>query len=138
MKDKLVYLICLIIVIIIIISSIIIFLYKKTENEDNNDISYVQESGGEYNSSQLNNFNFELVNMNEEVIKKIKEPDKFRKYMKEYLYKNGKIEADKAEYLSYRTDNNFLVIKFKLNDKNETRIIAKIDISSDTYEFIVY
>lgn len=138
MKNKLIYLILVIIIFIIIIMISIMSLYKKDEVNDNNDISKVQESGEEYNSTHLNNFDFKLINISEEASKNIKDLNEFIYNMKEYLYKNGIVEANQAEYITYSIENKKMMIKFKLNDKSETRVVSKIDLETQTYEFVTY
>lgn len=138
MKNKLWYLILAIIIFIIIIIVAIVSFYKKEENNINKDISKVQESGEEYNSIHLNNFDFQIVNLTEEASNNIKNTYDFIYKMKEYLYKNGIVEANQAEYIAYNVEDDKMMIKFKLNDENQTRIIAKIDLTNELYEFVTY
>ena len=136
MKNKLIYIIFAILICIIVIIIAILNSYKN--EQDKNDISYVLESGEEYNSENLNNFDFKIVTISEEILKNIKNIDTLSYYMKEYLYKNGIVEANKAEYIAYSLNNNIMIIKFKLNDQKQTRVIAKIDLQKDLYEFVNY
>lgn len=139
MKNKLGYLILVIIIFIISIIVAIVSSYNKEEiNVNNDDISKVQEGGEEYNSIHLNNFDFQIVNITKEVSDNIKDTYNFIYNMKEYLYKNGIVEANKAECIAYNIENDKMMIKFKLNDEKETRVIAKIDLIKEIYEFITY
>lgn len=140
MKNKLLYLILAVILIIVIIIVAIIMNYNNNNKDESNinNISERQEGGEEYNSKQLDNFNFNLVNMNSDVRKNIKDFSKFTYSMKEFLYKNGNVECNQAEFLAYDLKDNIMTIKFKLNNKEESRVIAKINLQKDTYDFMVY
>ena len=138
MNNKVLYTLLAIILIIVII--VLIIVSFKSEKQKNNvtDISTVSEGGEEFNSDHLSSFNFHIVNMNEDVLNNIRDISKFKYSMKEFLYKNGNVDCDEAKYMSYESKNNIITIKFKLNDSKESRLVAKIDLQSDTYEFVVY
>lgn len=138
MNNKILYTILAIILIVVIVILIIISFKGETKNNDITDISDVLESGEEFNSDHLSDFNFNIVNMNEDVLNNIKDISKFKYSMKEFLYKNGNVDCDEAKYLNYQLDDNIITIKFKLNDSKESRLISKINLQEDTYEFVVY
>ena len=121
-----------------IVALIIFSIKSEKQKNEVTDISSVSEGGEEFNSDHLSNFNFSIVNMNEEVINHIKDISKFKNSMKEFLYKNGNVDCSEAKYISYELDDNIITIKFKLNDSKESRLIAKVNLQTEVCEFIVY
>lgn len=138
MNNKILYTLLAIILIVVIIALIVITFKSEKPKKEIINISSVSEGGEEFNSNHLNNFNFNIVNMNGDVINKISDISKFKYNMKEFLYKNGNVNCDEAKYISHELNDNILTIKFKLNDSKESRLIAKINLQRDTYEFVVY
>lgn len=138
MNNKILYTLLAIILIVVIIALIVITFKSEKPKKEIINISSVSEGGEEFNSNHLNNFNFNIVNMNGDVINKISDISKFKYNMKEFLYKNGNVNCDEAKYISHELNDNTLTIKFKLNDSKESRLIAKINLQRDTYEFVVY
>ena len=138
MNNKILYTLLAIILIIVIVTLIIFSFKSEKQKNEIIDISSVSEGGEEFNSDHLNNFNFSIVNMNEDVLNNIKDISKFKNSMKEFLYKNGNVDCSEARYISYELDDNIITIKFKLNDSKESRLIAKINLQSETYEYVVY
>ena len=138
MKNKLVYLIFTSLIIIILLIIIISFYKRNTKNIIGNDSFEVNAGGEEYSSTHLNNFSFQIVNLDQEAQNNIRDIQSFIYKMKEYLYKNGIVEASKGKFISCNIKENVMILKFKLNDKNETRLMAKINIDNQTYEFVAY
>lgn len=138
MNNKILYTLLAIILIVVIIALIVITFKSEKPKKEIINISSASEGGEEFNSNHLNNFNFNIVNMNGDVINKISDISKFKYNMKEFLYKNGNVNCDEAKYISHELNDNILTIKFKLNDSKESRLIAKINLQRDTYEFVVY
>lgn len=138
MNNKILYTLLAIILIVVIIALIVITFKSEKPKKEIINISSVSEGGEEFNSNHLNNFNFNIVNMNGDVINKISDISKLKYNMKEFLYKNGNVNCDEAKYISHELNDNILTIKFKLNDSKESRLIAKINLQRDTYEFVVY
>lgn len=138
MNNKILYTLLAIILIIVIVTLIIFSFKSEKQKNEIIDISSVSEGGEEFNSDHLNNFNFSIVNMNEDVLNNIKDISKFKNSMKEFLYKNGNVDCNEAKYISYELNDNIITIKFKLNDSKESRLIAKINLQSETYEYVVY
>ena len=138
MNNKILYTLLAIILISVIVALIIFSIKSEKQKNEVTDISSVSEGGEEFNSDHLSNFNFSIVNMNEEVINYIKDISKFKNSMKEFLYKNGNVDCSEAKYISYELDDNIITIKFKLNDSKESRLIAKVNLQTEVCEFIVY
>ena len=57
------------------------------------------------------------------------------KILKEYLYKKGLIKVNEAQCIEHSVNQNHLIIKFKLNDEETTRLIVKINLDNNSYEF---
>lgn len=138
MNNKILYTLLAIILISVIVALIIFSIKSEKQKNEVTDISSVSEGGEEFNSDHLSNFNFSIVNMNEEVINYIKDISKFKNSMKQFLYKNGNVDCSEAKYISYELDDNIITIKFKLNDSKESRLIAKVNLQTEVCEFIVY
>ena len=138
MNNKILYTLLAIILISVIVALIIFSIKSEKQKNEVTDISSVSEGGEEFNSDHLSNFNFSIVNMNEEVINYIKDISKFKNSMKQFLYKNGNVDCSEARYISYELDDNIITIKFKLNDSKESRLIAKVNLQTEVCEFIVY
>lgn len=121
----------------------------ENENVDNesttNNNSYIngilsveEEVGGvEYSREHLNNFEFELKGITNEISKYIEDSDEFYIQVKEYIYKNGLVDATSAEVqkYEYQESTSRLGIVFKLDNPKEDKIRVivnpdgKIDIS---------
>lgn len=101
-------------------------------------LSVEEEVGGvEYSRDQLNNFEFEIKGITSEISKYIEDLDEFNIQMKEYIFKNGLVDATLAEVqkYEYQESTSRLGIVFKLNNPKEDKIRVivnpngKIDIS---------
>lgn len=128
--------IILIVTIVIFIGGLIaiMFIINKNNNIEDDEIRTLQEGGAEYTQDELKNINFEIIDLDNSIINKIKY-DQFIISMKEYIYINGLIQANKAEYISSRQEDNKITIQFRLNDTNKTIITAIVNINDYTYEF---
>ena len=100
-------------------------------------LSKEKEGGREYSQSDLDNYEFKISGMDEELIKKIPNYDDFTLRLKEYTYKKGIIQGNNAQFVEYDENKmtNILSIVFNLNDKNKTKIVALIDLKTNTYNF---
>ena len=101
-------------------------------------LSVEEEVGGvEYSREQLNNFEFEIKGITNEISRYINDLDEFNIEIKEYIFKNGLVDATLAEVqrYEYQENTNRLGIVFKLNNPKEDKIRVivnsngKIDIS---------
>ena len=117
----------------------------KTEDTAINNTSYIngilsveEEVGGvEYSREYLNNFKFEIKGMTNDISKYINDVDEFFILIKEYVFKNGLVDATYAEVerYEYQESTSRLGIIFKLDntDEDKIRVIVnpngKIDIS---------
>ena len=128
------------------VSKLIISLYDETTNSTNssndsttNDVFYNKEETGntKYSENQLDNVSIEINGITEDISKHIKNQSEFIKAIKEYIYKNGLVDATAMEVQKYEYQENTdrLGIIFVLNNTNENklRVIVnangKIDIS---------
>ena len=105
-----------------------------------NDVFYNNEETGnaQYNANQLDNVSIEINGITEDISKHIKIQSEFIKAIKEYIYKNGLVDATamEVEKYEYQESTGRLGIIFKLNnpDENKLRVIinanGNIDISN--------
>lgn len=135
-KNLIIYMVLLVICLI----STIIIITKVKEKNENTELEKIQEGGSKYSEEQLNNFEFKITNMDSSIQNKINNYEMFSSKMKEYIYLNGLVEADNAKYLNCSMDekNNKIILIFKLNDKNNTTLIANILLNDDNYAFSHY
>lgn len=114
-------------------------LANSTNESAFNDVFYNDEEKGntKYNENQLDNFSIEINGITEDISRHIKNQSEFIKAIKEYIYKNGLVDATSIEVQKYEYQENTdrLGIIFVLNNtnKNKLRVIVnangKIDIS---------
>lgn len=139
MKNDKILLIIIFIVIICIIAVIgLILSINKKDNTiiEEDEIANLQEGGAEYTTDELKNFEIKINNLDNDVKNKIKNYNKFILDMKEYMYKNGFVQADIAEYIGIKEEESKMTIYFKLNDSNETILSATIDLRDNSYKFL--
>lgn len=131
--DKII--IILIVFLVICILAIIGVISNINKNSDEVDeIAKLQEGGKEYSTDELNNFEFNIINLDNSIKEKINY-NKFIISLKEYIYINGLVQADKAKYINSYEEGNEISILFELNDDKNTNLIAIINISNYTYKF---
>ena len=112
---------------------------NSSNDSTTNDVFYNKEETGntKYSENQLDNVSIEINGITEDISKDIKNQSEFIKAIKEYIYKNGLVDATAMEVQKYEYQENTdrLGIIFVLNNTNENklRVIVnangKIDIS---------
>ena len=112
---------------------------NSSNDSTTNDVFYNKEETGntKYSENQLDNVSIEINGITEDISKHIKNQSEFIKAIKEYIYKNGLVDATAMEVQKYEYQENTdrLGIIFVLNNTNENklRVIVnangKIDIS---------
>ena len=112
---------------------------NSSNDSTTNDVFYNKEETGntKYSENQLDNVSIEINGITEDISKHIKNQSEFIKAIKEYIYKNGLVDATAMEVQKYEYQENTdrLGIIFVLNNTNEIklRVIVnangKIDIS---------
>lgn len=139
LKNDKILLIIIVIVIICIIAVIglILSINKKdtTTIIEEDEIANLQEGGAEYTTDELKTFEIKINNLDNNVKNKIKDYNKFILAMKEYIYKNGLVQADTAEYIGIKEEESKIIIRFKLNNANGTILSATIDLRDNSYKF---
>ena len=139
MDRKRILMLILIVVVVLAIVLIVLFTFQSRYSEENIKIEDRYEAGQPYNRNQLNNFEFEVGNMTEEVTNKIDNIDEFKIQMKEFIYKKGLVQANKAKYIQNKQDEEGNIIAiFKLNNTKETIIYANLKSKEGKYEFSVF
>lgn len=113
---------------------------KKDKNQtietNETDVFDLQEGGSEYNSEHLNNYDFSIIDMDQDIKEKINNLDDFTFQMKEYIYLNGLVGGHTAKYINYtKNEKNVIKLEFILNDSEQTNIFAEVDLNNNTYKF---
>lgn len=96
-------------------------------------IEYVPQLGEESDSSA---YKLNILGITKEVQEKINAEELYTK-IREYMYKTGLVEGDDLTLQQYEQDGSEMKLRFTLNDKNETRIIA-ITNGNGEYEIFYY
>ena len=131
-NDKiLLIMIILIIIAIIIIIGVIYFINRnRSIKENKDDVFDRQEGGAEYSTSELNNFELEITNLNSN----IKNKNQLTLKVKEYVYLNGLVQANQAECISSKEQESRIVLTLKLNDPKQTILTVVINLKDNTYQ----
>ena len=121
-------LVAILVIIIIIVTLICFIVFWRLNDEDfDDDIEYVNESGVEYDSSQLNNFDFQLINIPQEFEDENIDLEAVNIKVKEYLYKKGLVTATIGEVSDYKSTDNNIQFTVDLNDEKNTKIKITIN-----------
>lgn len=137
-NDKILLIIIVIVVICIVaVIGLILSINKKdtTTIIEEDEIENLQEGGAEYTTDELKTLEIKINNLDTNTKNKIKDYNKFILAMKEYIYKNGLVQANTAEYIGIKEEENKITMRFKLNDSNETILSATIDLRDNSYKF---
>lgn len=105
-----------------------------------------QEAEVPYRDEYLDNFDFEIKNIPDEILAKIPNKDNFDKEIKKFVYLKGLVEATEANYYDYAfaedLESNKIAIRFSLNnvEKNLLLIVlnmktGELEISNMKYDF---
>ena len=118
----------LILIIVVFISIVVCcVVYFKTKEDNITDIEYINEAGVEYDSSQLDNFEFQLTNIPQEFENENIDIEALTMKVKEYLYKKGLITATIGEIIDYENNNENIELIIELNDNKNTQIKITIN-----------
>lgn len=118
----------LILIIVVFISIVVCcVVYFKIKEDNITDIEYINEAGVEYDSSQLDNFEFQLTNIPQEFENENIDIEALTMKVKEYLYKKGLITATIGEIIDYENNNENIELIIELNDNKNTQIKITIN-----------
>lgn len=135
-KKKICIIVIIIIVVLILISGVVYFSRKKNQ--------YIQENetGGmgrqETDSEIIEKYDLKIVNVPKEVEEKLQNSTKIYNELKKYVYINGFVTAKEATCKKYEIENNEMKIRFNLDDIRNTRILLKINLSTNETQFDYY
>lgn len=117
------------ILIIVVFISIVVccVVYFKIKEDNITDIEYINEAGVEYDSSQLDNFEFQLTNIPQEFENENIDIEALTMKVKEYLYKKGLITATIGEIIDYENNNENIELIIELNDNKNSQIKITIN-----------
>ncbi len=135
---KLIFAIIILIIIIIVLMILIKINNQNINSQEYDDIWYQNEAGVEYSDEQLDNFNFSIVGITEQVKNKISSEEQLNLEIKKYVYLNGLVQATKATLSNYKEEDNRLYLVFKLNNPEETKLTVSIDLEANSYQISEY
>ena len=108
-----------------------------TNNIDDDYIFYHEDETGmaEYSREGLNTFEFNIIDIPNELQSYINNINDFNMNIKEYIYKNGLVQASVAKYENYQVqETNVILITFSLNDENKTNLFVKINFNDNSMQ----
>lgn len=139
-KNILIIISVMILIIIICIILILVAMHiNKTNNNDDDEydeIADMEEGGEEYSKEHLKYMDFEVINLGSDITNRIKNINQFFLDMKEYIYLNGLIEANRAEFINIDETENKIILEFRLNNPKKTIVSATISLKDNTYMFL--
>lgn len=105
---------------------------NKTEEYE-----YIPQLAGEGNPEK---YEVEVVGISKELQSKIPNTRELYSKIREYMYKDGLIEATKAEAKTYNYNEakEELKIRFDLDDPKKTHLIVTLDTINNEYTFLKY
>ena len=90
-----------------------------------------EETGDEkYTKEQLNNFNFNIDNVPNDISQYIEDSEEFNIKIKEYVYLNGLVDASLAKYAEYEITDDKILIIYNLNNQEKTNLYVSINIAN--------
>lgn len=131
MRNKILIMIIILTIILLIIITFTIYIINSNQDKEVN-VELLNEGGAEYEVSQLDNFEFEILGLNDEILSEIN-IDTLKLEMKEYVYLEGLVDANQALLQNWNTDNNVLYLEFLLNNENNTIINIEVNLSTNRY-----
>ena len=91
-----------------------------------------------YSDEQLNNFEFEINNIPDEVLEKINDKDNFYKEIKKFVYLNGLIEATEANFYDYLIGENMadnqIAMRFLLDKVEKNMLLLVLNMETGEIE----
>ena len=133
MNNKILIVIIVLVIILLITISYTIFLINNNNNESTElDIDFENEAGVQYDTTQLENFNLEIVGLNDEISSQI-DINTLNIELKEYMYLEGLVDANQAVLQNYRIGNNILYMDFLLNNSRGSKVNIEVDLLNNSY-----
>ena len=133
MNNKILIVIIVLVIILLITISYTIFLINNNNNESTeSDIDFENEAGVQYDTTQLENFNLEIVGLNDEISSQI-DINTLNIELKEYMYLEGLVDANQAVLQNYRIGNNILYMDFLLNNSRGSKVNIEVDLLNNSY-----
>lgn len=139
-NEKNILIIISVMILIILICIILILVAMHINKTNNNDEEYdeiadMEEGGEEYSKEHLEYMDFKVINLGSNITDKIKNVNEFLLDMKEYIYLNGLVEANCAEFINIDETENRIILEFRLNNPKKTIVLATISLKDNTYMF---
>lgn len=133
-RSNIILVIIVIFIILIIIMSIVLIVIKEWKRKER--LEEREEGGIEYEQVQAKNVEIDTREVIKEIEGVIKDINKIKENIKEYIFINGLVDANKITVKESKTEKNKIKLKVQLDDINNTILLFIIDIETQKMEII--
>lgn len=133
-RSNIILVIIVICIILIIIMSIVLIVIKEWKRKER--LEEREEGGIEYEQVQAKNVEIDTREVIKEIEGVIKDINKIKENIKEYIFINGLVDANKITVKESKMEKNKIKLKVQLDDINNTILLFIIDIETQKMEII--
>lgn len=133
-RSNIILVIIVILIILIIIMSIVLIVIKEWKRKEK--LEEREEGGIEYEQVQAKNVEIDTREVIKEIEGVIKDINKIKENIKEYIFINGLVDANKITVKESKMEKNKIKLKVQLDDINNTILLFIIDIETQKMEII--
>ncbi len=133
-RSNIILVIIVILIILIIITSIVLIVIKECQRKEK--LEEREEGGIEYEQVQAKNVEIDTREVIKEIEGVIKDTNKIKENIKEYIFINGLVDANKITVKESKMEENKIKLKVQLDDINNTILLFIIDIETQKIEII--
>lgn len=133
-RSNIILVIIVILIILIIIMSIVLIVIKEWKRKER--LEEREEGGIEYEQVQAKNVEIDTREVIKEIEGVIKDVNKIKENIKEYIFINGLVDANKITVKESKMEKNKIKLKVQLDDINNTILLFIIDIETQKMEII--
>lgn len=133
-RSNIILVIIVILIILIIIMSIVLIVIKEWKRKER--LEEREEGGIEYEQVQAKNVEIDTREVIKEIEGVIKDINKIKENIKEYIFINGLVDANKITVKESKMEKNKIKLKVQLDDINNTILLFIIDIETQKMEII--
>ncbi len=133
-RSNIILVIIVIFIILIIIMSIVLIVIKEWKRKER--LEEREEGGIEYEQVQAKNVEIDTREVIKEIEGVIKDINKIKENIKEYIFINGLVDANKITVKESKMEKNKIKLKVQLDDINNTILLFIIDIETQKMEII--
>ena len=133
-RSNIILVIIVILIILIIIMSIVLIVIKEWKRKER--LEEREEGGIEYEQVQAKNVEIDTREVIKEIEGVIKDINKIKENIKEYIFINGLVDSNKITLKESKMEKNKIKLKVQLDDINNTILLFIIDIETQKMEII--